>query len=329
MTTSTVPSDAEELSDLLAHWDVGTPVSVEPVTPSGHLVKLAFSSRLPLVLKDTGLSAERAGWNYHFHARVLAHLDAQGVGVPLPVQARSGEPFVDWRDRRFTLSRFQEDGRRPSGPDERRLLYRDVGASIARLHEALATYPRQELERETRPEDITRRAPNWTEDLLAKVPSEQRRALVAATEDLVPRVHEALAGLQHQLIHRDLHPGNLLTAATSAVGFIDCDHFCTGPRLLDLAYYALSLRKWAATHGVEVDHWPDYLRALIDGYDSVSEVTDHERDTVPYLMVAAEIRLAVWLFDLWPETVAREIDVLAWLRRDLHEIAACTRRQPT
>lgn len=305
------------------------PVKAEPVTARGHLVKLVFSSQPALVLKDTGLSSERAAWNYRFHAKVLAHLDARGVGVPLHVQTRSGEPFVDWREHRYTLSRFQEDGRRPTGPDERKLLYRNVGASIARLHEALATYPHEEVERETQTEDISMRSLMWTEDLLARVASEDRRALVAATEDLMPRVHEGLGGLHHQLIHRDLHPGNMLTAGTDAVGFIDCDHFCTGPRLLDLAYYALSLRKWAHTHGVEIDHWPDYLRALIDGYDNVSRVTDHEREAVPYLMVACEIRLAVWLFDLRPETVAREIDVLTWLRDDIDEIAACTRRHPT
>jgi Ser/Thr protein kinase RdoA (MazF antagonist) len=326
VTASTVPSEAEDLSALLAHWDVGIPVSVEPVTRRGHLLKLAFASRPSLVLKDTGLSAERAKWNYRFHAKVLAHLDAGGVGVPLPVQARSGEPFVDWRDRRYTLSRFQEDGRRPTGPGERRLLYRNVGASIARFHQGLATYPREELERETQPEDITRRSLEWTEELLAKVAPEQRRALATATDDLMPRVHESLGGMQHQLIHRDLHPGNMLTAGTEAVGFIDCDHFCTGPRLLDLAYYALSLRKWADTHGAEVDHWTDYLRALIDGYDSISEVTNHERVAIPYLMAAIEVRLAVWLFDLQPATVARETEVLDWLRLHLPELEAATRR---
>lgn len=328
MSTTEVPLTGEDLSELLAHWEVGTPVSAESLTPRGHVVKLAFPSGQPLVLKDTGPTAERSSWNYAFHARVLAHLDACGIGVPLHIHSGSGDPFVDWRDRRYTLARFQESGRRPTGPDERRLLYRNVGAAIARFHGALAAYPHAGVGRETQPEDVTTRSLGWTEELVAKVPSERRGALVAVTEDLMPRVHEALGGQRHQLIHRDLHPANLLTAGTAAVGFIDCDHFCTGPRLLDVAYYALSLQKWARSHGAEIDYWPGYLRALIDGYDNASYLTDSERQTVPYLMVAMQIRFAVWLFDLQPVTLAREIDTLAWIRDHLDDVADHTLRRP-
>jgi Ser/Thr protein kinase RdoA (MazF antagonist) len=326
VSTIRLPSSTDDLHELLSHWPVGNPASTEPIAARGHVAKLVFAARPPLVLKLTGPTADRARWNDPFQARVLAHLDARGVGVPTPIDAEDGQAFVDWRDHRYTLSRYQDSGPRPTGPDERRVLCRDVGRAIAGLHQALATYPADEVARETRTEDISRRSRGWTEELRVKIPAVHHDALDHASNDLMPEVHRALDGLPQQLIHRDLHPGNLLTSGTAAVGFLDCDHLCTGPRLLDLAYYALSLRKWAATHEHEADHWPDYLRALVDGYDETSELSEHERATVPHLMVATEVRFAVWMFDLHPESIAGELHTLTWLHDQFHQIAACTRR---
>ena len=47
-----------------------------------------------------------------------------------------------------------------------------------------------------------------------------------------------------QLIHRDLHDGNVICSGDQVVGIVDCDHFSFGTPMIDIAYFLHNTVKW-------------------------------------------------------------------------------------
>ncbi len=119
------------------------------------------------------------------------------------------------------------------------------GAAIARLHDALATFPDPRVAVRTWREDPIRqmyddRIPQLLEYLDPPASRDLQIAIDAFWKDYC----EALTGLPEQLIHRDCHLGNVLARGYEVIGFIDCDHFSIGSVVLDLAYFLVHLVKW-------------------------------------------------------------------------------------
>lgn len=130
-------------------------------------------------------------------------------------------------------------------------------------------------------------------------------------------IEAALRGLPEQLIHRDCHPGNILVQGTQVIGFIDCDHLCIGPRIFDLAYYAVHHLKWVTDDATATQRWLTDLPSLLAGYRTQQSLTQAEVAALPYGMMAYHLLLADWFMHLpQTESIALEVQALDWL--DLH-----------
>lgn len=278
-------------------------------------------------LKDRGPVATARTDALEFHANVVQHLDARGVVVAMPVRDRSGRLWLESGGHAFTVTRFIPATTCPEAGPDLDVFCGNAARAIARLHIALASYPMDDVLQHTWREDLPGGLARNLLALRGSLSAQQRHHLDRAVDGHLEPMQRGLTGLPEQLIHRDCHPGNLLADGTQVVGFVDCDHFCIGPRLFDLAYFAIHLVKWHVTKIKSdlTDVWLARLPSILANYQAVNPLSPIERAALPAAMAAILV-----LFGSFFATTDRhgyvrtELDALSWLTENQERIlAAC------
>lgn len=255
-------------------------------------------------------------------ARVLRHLQAAGVPVAAPLWTDDDRLFAEQDGRLFTLSPLLPTGSGlpNTSPEHLGPRYGRVGAAIARLHRALATYPRP--------------IPSWTMDLPRRVYGESLPRLArrlapgllgplrALLGPLRGEFAAAFAGLPMQPIHGDCHGGNVLLCDGEVSGFVDLDHLPTGPRLYDLAYYLADRLKWWIEDAAQCAHWLACFDRLLVGYAQEQPLSARERAALWFGLLAVQTFMVEWFAERGDEAnLARNLDTFHWLARHRETIA--------
>ena len=157
---------------------------------------------------------------------------------------------------------------------------RQMGCALAELHLALAASNPQPLVDEL---DYPAHLLDWA------LPTAADSLPMGFPVDFADRV-KRLPALPGSIIHRDPNPSNFIRTA-SGVGFIDFDMSVRAMRLFDPCYAATAVL--SECFGRErlpwETAWPAFARALLEGYDSVSPLTEEEWQAVPTLMLGNEL----------------------------------------
>ncbi len=273
--------DSETLAGLqsgLAHWDIPSVTSIEPIY-EGHPVFKITTPGPTFLLKDISDAPNLS--RLEFTRAVLTHVARSGLKVPVPISARSGQNAVPSDGRYYLLTEFIQAGEYPSDPKLVPELFYQTGQAIAVLHNALAAYPDPEVSRQTWREDLAGNVAGWIAALSAGLPEPQSAVVRSVGLERGGSIESALHALPEQLIHRDCHPGNILVDGTRVIGFIDCDHLCIGPRLFDLAYYAVHHLKWQTDDDGATSLWLENLPHLLNGYRSHGHLPPAEAAALP------------------------------------------------
>jgi len=121
----------------------------------------------------------------------------------------------------------------------------------------------------------------------------------------VPVRHESVAPAPTgvQVIHGDMHAGNVLFSGGAVSGYLDFDHLTLGPRLVDPCYASGALLARLMEVGGDVEQrWLDLTGELFRGWcagwtASGLPVTSEELDAVPATFVEIEADFRAWLVD--------------------------------
>ena len=245
----------------MRNWPVAPVVGIEPLAGGQTPVyRVDTADGDAWVLKDRGTLEHARLLRLAFDAGVMRHLDEAGVAVPVLQPDRDGRLWVAEGGRAWTLARYLPAGGGRKTDGEHRRWWANVGRALATLHLALATYPVDDGVLDvTWREDLPSRLTAETEVAMEKLDgSELDRFRAAASAVLEPAL-SSLHGLPEQLIHRDAHPGNIVSDGPRVVGFVDCDHFCLAPPVFDLAYFAVHMVKWSVGDPEATEVWLDRL----------------------------------------------------------------------
>jgi Ser/Thr protein kinase RdoA (MazF antagonist) len=317
--------DSERLAHLqaiLAHWDIPPVASIVAIHDAQRVFKIVTVGPT-FILKDISDAPDLT--RLEFTRNVLTHVAHAGLRVPIALLSRFGQSAVPFQGRFYLLSELIEASEYPSEPELKAELFYHTGQAIAKLHQALAAYPDKEVSRKTWREDLAGRVAEWISALGDGLPEPQAAVVKRVGRERGATIEAALRGLPEQLIHRDCHPGNILVQRTRVIGFIDCDHLCIGPRLFDLAYYAVHHLKWVTDDEAATNRWLTDLPHLLTGYRSQQRLTQEEAAALPYGMLAYHLLLSHWFMGLpRRESIALEVRALDWIHTHFDAIVNAT-----
>ena len=125
--------------------------------------------------------------------------------------------------------------------------------------------------------------------------------------------------LPRQIIHRDPNPGNIL-CSQDQWGFIDFELAERNARIYDPCYAATAVL--SETFGMNNDRWLEIYRDIICGYDSVTHLTEAEREAIPYIILANQFVCVAWFSeqDKYAEIFAVNKRMTAWLIEKFQEL---------
>jgi Ser/Thr protein kinase RdoA (MazF antagonist) len=160
-----------------------------------------------------------------------------------------------------------------------------MGAELAKLHIALAR-----IEQGVSCYDVDLFT-EWRELFIPSV-----RGLLADSiiDKVDSRFQAVYPSLPRQLIHRDVHPQNVLFDGGKITGWLDFDIGQKNVRLFDLAYFLSGLLIGNTNDPDKIKVWHTIYRNLVAGYDEVNILSREERDALPILMIVIECLFCWW-----------------------------------
>jgi homoserine kinase type II len=108
-------------------------------------------------------------------------------------------------------------------------------------------------------------------------------------------LEESLHIFEHNLptgsIHADLHAGNILLKEDNSLAIFDFEESQKSLLLLDIAK---SMSEVCVTPDWHLE--PTLMKSLLDGYNSVRQITTEEREALPLAIIYVAAASAVWLY---------------------------------
>jgi homoserine kinase type II len=313
---------AEEMSRIIAAFDVGTLVSAkgiaEGVSNSNWLIETQCfdaSQRFILTMYESRVEVG----DLPFFLDLLDHLAARGCPVPRTIHDRDGATYRLHDGKAVALIEFLP-GVSVSEPTADQA--RAVGAALAQVHLAGRDFAGQ------RANGMGREA--WAE-LLDGCGVDGLAAIDAGLGELVARELPLTSAqwpdhLPRSVIHADLFPDNVLMLGERVTGLIDFYFAC-----VDVTAYDVAVTHAAWCFSADGRNFlPELSSALLDGYQALRPLSDEERSALPTLGRAASLRfLATRAYD-WINTPADALvtpkDPMAFARRLAFYAEPCNAR---
>ena len=287
---------AETLAQLIGHYDVGALVSAkgiaEGVSNSNWLIETAGAdgsgSRFILTMYERRIDTNQLP----FFLGLLDPLAEKGAPVPRTIHDRSGAAYRVLDGKAVALIEFLP-GVSVDHPTAAQA--RNVGAALAQMHLAAADFS---LTRENDLDIATSRhvLDACGEDALAGIDPAlpEMRETAARVEADWP------SGLPQSIGHTDLFPDNVLMLGARVTGMIDFYFACREAMAYDLA---VTHAAWSfADSGRE--YRGDIGTALVDGYESVRQISPAERAALSLLAQGACLRFVASRAEDWINTPA-------------------------
>lgn len=298
----------QQLHKLLKHW---------PIDIQNNPIDLVQTPKMNTVWTIGDEYILKSGSNIsglRVHLAMSKQLHQFHFHMALPVVTHQKEDFIVQDDRYFVLTHkvkgdvlVAQDHFGPQG-----LLYaRQYGKAIGQLHKILEQHDEQ---LEVNDANLYQTVSSWAMVKTQKLMEQWGNPLpndlfeeYGAFEKLYPQ-------LKRHVIHRDMHPGNIIVRDQAVVGFIDFDISERNARIFDLCYCATAILS-GAKEEVQKQMWFDLLQQLILGYDSVNPLSETEKQSMVYVIDSIQMIFIAWLDgkDEYRELAMINRAMLVWL----------------
>ena len=287
---------AEELAELIAHYDVGRLVSAkgiaEGVSNSNWLIETSGgredTKRFILTMYERRIETE----DLPFFLGLLDHLAARECPVPRTIHDRTGAAFRMVGDKAVALIEYLP-GVSVDHPTAGQA--RAVGEALARMHLSSADF------------DKTRSNGLDISMSLHTLETCGAEALASIDNELPQMISTAASlreawpwDLPRAICHTDLFPDNVLMLGDRVTGMIDFYFACEEAMAYDLA---VTHAAWCFDRTGSEFQQP-VGAALVDGYESVRKLEPRERECLPVLAQGACMRFVASRAEDWLNTPA-------------------------
>jgi hypothetical protein len=126
---------------------------------------------------------------------------------------------------------------------------------------------------------------SWIGDELGRKQIPVREEVMRACHDFLP----LYAALPRQLIHRDMHLGNLLFEGGRFTGYLDFDISQKNVRIFDICYMGASMLVDIYKDEGKLDGWRAVFDGVLRGYEKAQPLTEAEKAAIPGMFIAIEL----------------------------------------
>ncbi len=306
---------AEDLAELIAHYDVGELVSAkgiaEGVSNSNWLIETTGSegagARFILTMYERRIELS----DLPFFLDLMDHLAAKGCPVPRTIHDREGASYRHVDGKAVALIEYLP-GVSVDHPTPGQA--RSVGKALAQNHLAVADF------QQTRFNDMG--LSGW-ESIVTKCGEADLAAIDTELPGVLTRQLSELSDiwpsdLLQGVVHCDLFPDNVLMLGDTVSGLIDFYFSASDAFAYDLA---VTHAAWCFS-GDGRQYRADIAEALMAGYESARKLDDRERDCLPVLARGAAVRFITSRAEDWistpPDALVTRKDPLDFVRRLEH-----------
>lgn len=240
--------------------------------------------------------------NLKKHIEVSKALQSIGLLSAVPIPTTDGKEYIQEGEVYFYLTRRlpgrQMVSHRFGGGDGRL-----VGELVGQLHLAL-----ERIEDCVNEADLLATVRDWA---LPKA-KEALHLSDAFCKEYLDTFALLYPNLPRQIIHRDPNPGNII-CSNDRWGFIDFDLAERNARIYDPCYATTAVL--SETFAEDNDKWLQIYRDIILGYDSVAHLTEAERASIPYVILANQFVCVAWFSeqDKYAEIFETNKRMTVWL----------------
>lgn len=204
------------------------------------------------------------------------------IPVAKIVSTKTGEKYVEYKNIYFLMSKKLR-GSNISDIEDKTIAWK-MGCAIAQLHMA---FVKCEEEVEFWDNSLLKEMKGWIRENLInnewKILNEEE---YSKTVELLESVYDCLP---KQLIHRDVHLGNFLFFEGNLSGYIDFDLSQRNIRIFDICYFLTGLLAEETDYTITKAEWIENVKSVIAGYESIRDLSEKEKNTIPCVMQCIEI----------------------------------------
>ncbi|MBK1813198.1 phosphotransferase [Clostridium sp. YIM B02505] len=270
-----------EINKILEHWNMEN-------EPSKQIYSSAWQIGDKYVLK-TGNDMDKLRSNLV----IIKALSEQNIPVATVVKTKNGLDYIVEDNAYYFISR-KIDGEHLTNiyDDDYSEWAHLIGQVIGRLHIAFRACQTRIYcyDNDFYDEIVGWVTQTFKDKNITLIPDHILNEVVSGLKDIYPK-------LPRQLIHRDIHPGNMLFQDKLLTGYIDFDLSQINARVFDLCYMALSFLIDNTDDKEKTTKWFEMLNSLVDGYGTITPLTLEEKKAVPVMMMAIEMLFVAYFTD--------------------------------
>jgi Ser/Thr protein kinase RdoA (MazF antagonist) len=145
---------------------------------------------------------------------------------------------------------------------------------------------------------------------------------IGLTQEFIDKYQKEFKDLYYQLpkqiIHRDLHGGNMLFDNEKLTGYIDFEISERNARIYDVCYLSTGILCGCVYDEIERENWFKLFNNIIAGYDDICHLTKEEKVSLPYMIFSIQIIcIACFTQNKFEKLVSQNIDVLKWILKNI------------
>jgi Ser/Thr protein kinase RdoA (MazF antagonist) len=226
-----------------------------------------------------------------------------GIPVAKPIPTIEGQDYVECSGRYYlmmnkltgkhVLDIYQEDY--PG------IAY-ETGKAVAKLHSAFLIC---EQKISFWDNSLVDEMNGWITDIMKE--NQYRYCSEVDFEEDLKELQACYDKLPRQLIHRDMHYGNILFDKGVFSGYIDFDLSQKNVRIFDICYFLMGLLINHEMKPDEVKQWYEIISNFIKGYEEINKLTRLEKDSMCCLMKSIELLFVAYFIQEEDELLAENV----------------------
>lgn len=232
---------------------------------------------------------------------IMKALNEYGIPVAFPIPTIDGREYVEDEGRYYVLmNKLKGTHITDIYKEDYAYIAYKTGKIIARLHKAFRVCEQKMTFEEN---SLLDEMKGWINDSLVR--HHFKYILTSDFKENLEELKQCYAKLPKQLIHRDIHYGNLLFNECEFSGYIDFDLSQKNIRLFDLCYFLMGVLGGHEKDERDVGIWLQIVTSLIQGYEEIVPLTVLEKESICCVMKSIELLFVAYFLNKSNEDMAK------------------------